>query len=189
MCVTESFCRTAESNPLYIICGMVQLLSCVRLFATPWTTARQASLSFTISWSLLKCMSTESVMPSNHLILCRPLLFLPSISPSIRVFSNHQLYFHKKCKKKKKEIRFIIPVLHRQQQKLGGLKNFPDFTVRQRESGSGNRPACSLTVFLPGMETWGRPGPWENLAWLIYHAVFIMLCRTVIQVFIHTFPF
>ena len=168
---------------------MVQLFSCVRLFVTPWTTARQASLSFTISWSLLKCMSTESVMPSNYLILCRPLLFLPSISPSIRVFSNHQLYFHKKCKKKKKEIRFIIPVLHRQQQKLGGLKNFPDFTVRQRESGSGNRPACSLTVFLPGMETWGRPGPWENLAWLIYHAVFIMLCRTVIQVFIHTFPF
>ena len=55
---------------------------------TPWTAARQASLSFTISWSLLKLMSIESVMPFNHLILCRPLLFLPSIFPSIRVFSN-----------------------------------------------------------------------------------------------------
>ena len=55
---------------------------------TPWTATRQASLSFTISWSLLKLMSTESVMPSKHLILCHPLLRLPSISPSIRVFSN-----------------------------------------------------------------------------------------------------
>ena len=66
----------------------VQLLSHVWLFGTPWTAARQASLSFTISWSLLKLMSTESVMPSNHLILCHPLLFLPSIFPSIRVFSS-----------------------------------------------------------------------------------------------------
>ena len=56
--------------------------------ATPWTTARQASLSITNSWSSLKLMSIESVMPSNHLILCRPLLLLPWITPSIRVFSN-----------------------------------------------------------------------------------------------------
>ena len=60
----------------------------VRLFVTPWTATSQASLSFTISWSLLKLMSIESVMPSSHLILCRPLLLLPSIFPSIRVFSN-----------------------------------------------------------------------------------------------------
>ena len=66
----------------------VQSLSRVRLFATPWTTAHQASLSITKSWSLLKLMSIESVMPSNHLILCRPLLLPPSIFPSIRVFSN-----------------------------------------------------------------------------------------------------
>ena len=66
----------------------VQLLSHVRLFATPWTAARQASLSITSSQSLPKPMSMESVMPSNHLILCRPLLLLPSIFPSIRVFSN-----------------------------------------------------------------------------------------------------
>ena len=61
----------------------VQLLSCVQLFATPWTAAQQASLSITSSWSLLKLTSIESVMPSNHLILCYPLLL-----PSIRVFSN-----------------------------------------------------------------------------------------------------
>ena len=66
----------------------VQPLGRVRLFTTPWTTAHQASLSITNSQSLLKLMSIESVMPSNHLILCRPLLLQPSIFPSIRVFSN-----------------------------------------------------------------------------------------------------
>ena len=66
----------------------VQLLSRVQLFATPWPAARQAFLSITNSWSLPKLMSIESVMPSNHLILCRPLLLPPSIFPSIRVFSN-----------------------------------------------------------------------------------------------------
>ena len=66
----------------------VQLLSHVQLFVIPWTTASQPSLSFTIFSSLLKLMSIESVMPSNHLILCHPLLLMPSIFPSIRVFSN-----------------------------------------------------------------------------------------------------
>ena len=66
----------------------VQLLSPVRPFETPWTAARQASLSITNSRSLLKLMSIKSVMPSSHLILCRPLLLLPSVLPSIRVFSN-----------------------------------------------------------------------------------------------------
>ena len=66
----------------------VQLLSCVRLFATPWTTARQASLSITNSWSPPKPISIESMMPSSHLILRCPLLLLPSIFPSIRVFSS-----------------------------------------------------------------------------------------------------
>ena len=69
----------------------VQLLSCVRLFATPWTAAHQASLSITNSQSLLKLMSIESVMLSNHLIICRPLLLLPSIFPSIRFFSNESV--------------------------------------------------------------------------------------------------
>ena len=69
----------------------VQSLSRVQLFATPWAAARQASLSITNSQSLLKLMSIELVMPSNHLILCRPLLLLPSIFPSIRVFSNESV--------------------------------------------------------------------------------------------------
>ena len=67
---------------------VVQLLSRVQLFVTPWTEARQASLSFTISLSLFNLMSIESVMPSNHLILCHPLLLLPSLFPSIGIFSN-----------------------------------------------------------------------------------------------------
>ena len=69
----------------------VQSLSYVWLFATPWSAARQASLSITNSRSLLKGMSIQWVMPSNHLILCHPLLLLPSIFPSIRVFSNESL--------------------------------------------------------------------------------------------------
>ena len=71
----------------------VQLLICVPLFVTPWTVALQASLSITISRSLLKLMSIELVMPSNYLILCRPLLLLPSIFHIIRVFSN-ELILH-----------------------------------------------------------------------------------------------
>ena len=67
---------------------VVRSLSRVQLFVALWTVALQASLSFIISWSLLKLMSIESLMPSNHLILCHPLLLLPSIFPSIRVFSN-----------------------------------------------------------------------------------------------------
>ena len=69
----------------------VQSLSHVRLFATPWTAARQASLSITNSQNLHKVMPMESVMPSNHLIICRPLLLLPTIFPSIRVFSNESV--------------------------------------------------------------------------------------------------
>ena len=76
--------------PLYLLSAIssVQLLSCVRLFATPWITARQASLSITNSRSSPRLMSIELVMPSGHLILCCPLLLLPPIPPSITVFSN-----------------------------------------------------------------------------------------------------
>ena len=70
------------------IFSSVQLLSRVRLFATPWTATHQASLSITNSWNPTKPMSFESVMPSSHLILCRPLLLLPSVFPGIGVFSN-----------------------------------------------------------------------------------------------------
>ena len=78
-------CLFGNHNQVFVV--VVQSLSCVQLIATPWTAARQASLTFTISRSLLKLISIESVMPSNHLILCCPLLLL-SIFPSIRVFSN-----------------------------------------------------------------------------------------------------
>ena len=101
---TEDICKNPRS-PLLVICYLwniiwfilvsfslpfssVQLLSRVRLFMTPWTAARQASLSITNSWSPPKPMSIQLVMPSNHLILCRPLLLLPSVFLSIRVFSN-----------------------------------------------------------------------------------------------------
>ena len=76
---------------MQILISSVQLLSHVRLFVTPWTAVCQTSLSITNSQSLLNLRSTESVMPSNHLILCRPLLLLPSIFPSIRVFSNESV--------------------------------------------------------------------------------------------------
>ena len=75
--------KEGETSQRFVV---VQSLSRVRLFETAWTAARQASLSFTVSQSLPKLMSIESVMPSNHLILCRPLLLLPSIFPSIKVF-------------------------------------------------------------------------------------------------------
>ena len=76
------------TNAMNVRFSSVQSLSRVRLFATPWTAACQASLSITNSQGLIKHMSIESVMPSNHLILCHPLLLLPSIFSSIRVFSN-----------------------------------------------------------------------------------------------------
>ena len=82
---------TRKDAPHWSLFSSVQLLSRVRLFATPWITAHQASLSITTSQSLPKLVSIESVMPSSHLILCRPLLLLPSIFPSIRVFSNESV--------------------------------------------------------------------------------------------------
>ena len=74
----------AQQQIFWFVIVIVESLSCVQLFVTPWTAACQASLSFTISWSLLRFMSIELVMLSNHLILCCPLLLLPSIFPSIR---------------------------------------------------------------------------------------------------------
>ena len=92
MFVVQSYpmhCRMLSSiSGLYPLDFVVRSLNRVQLFAAPWNAARQASLSFITSQSLLKLMSFELVMPSNHLILCHPLLLLPSIFPSIRVFSN-----------------------------------------------------------------------------------------------------
>ena len=88
-----SCCPDSVASVLICCTGYtsVQLLSCVRLFVIPWTEAQQASLSITNSQSLLKLMSIESVMPSNHLILSCPLLLLPSIFSSIRVFSKESV--------------------------------------------------------------------------------------------------
>ena len=94
--ITDPFRISDYSKMQYVLSckfSSVQLLSCIRLFVTTWTTAIQASLFITSSWSLPKLMSIESVMPSNHVILCHPLLLLPSIFPSIRVFSN-ELVLH-----------------------------------------------------------------------------------------------
>ena len=87
-CLARRVAVHSCQNQMICLLSSVQSLSCFRLFATPWTAALQASLSFTISQSLLKLMSIESVMPSNHLILCCPLLLLPSIFPNIRVSSS-----------------------------------------------------------------------------------------------------
>ena len=91
VCINTCVCTSWEQSSWLRLLSSVQFgqsLSHVRLIVTPWTAARQASLSFTISRSLLKLKFIESVKPSNHLILCRPLLLLPSVFPSIRVFSN-----------------------------------------------------------------------------------------------------
>ena len=98
-CPLSQWCHPTISSPVVpfsshlqsfpaSVSQSVQSLSRVRLFVTPWIVARQASLSITNSWSSLRLTSIESVMPSSHLILCRPLLLLPPIPPSIRVFSN-----------------------------------------------------------------------------------------------------
>ena len=89
--VHEFYYRQKLHRSLLLYLSSVQLLSCVQLFATPWTAAHQASWSISNSRSSLKLMSIESVMPSNHLILCCSLLLLPSIFPSIRVFSNESV--------------------------------------------------------------------------------------------------
>ena len=88
----SNFHSLTHSKKQCFVNSSVQLLSHVLLFVTPWTAACQASLSFTISWSLLKLMSIEWVMPSNHLILCCPLL-LPSLFPSVRIFPNESALY------------------------------------------------------------------------------------------------
>ena len=91
--------RKAITNLVHF--SSVQSLSHVQLFATPWITARQASLSITNSWNSLKLTSIESVMPSSHLILCHPLFLLPPIPPSIRAFSNESDQPRQHIKKQK----------------------------------------------------------------------------------------
>ena len=85
--IIASILQMRQGSHQTAVCCSVSL-SHVQLFKTPWTAAHQASLSFTVSWSLLRLMSLKLAMPSNHLILCHLLLFLPSVFPSIRIFSS-----------------------------------------------------------------------------------------------------
>ena len=85
----KDFVFSCRLSKLFLFC--CSIVHCIQLFVTPWTAACQSSLSFIISWSLLKLMSIQSMMPSSHLILCHPLLLLPSIFPSIRVFSSESV--------------------------------------------------------------------------------------------------
>ena len=91
MNLKDGYDQTAYLSININMFSSVQLLSHVSLFATPWTAAYQASLSITNFYTLLKLMSSKSMMPSNHLIVCHPLLLTPSILPSIRVFSNESV--------------------------------------------------------------------------------------------------
>ena len=96
---------------LYVQFSSVQSLCCVQLFVTPWTEAHQASLSIANSRSLLKFMSIELVMPSNHLILCHPLLLLPSIFPSIRVCSNESVLHIRWPKQRSLQIHISVCII------------------------------------------------------------------------------
>ena len=97
-CIGTQFLYYWATREAHISFSSVQSLSHVQLFATPWIAARQASMSITNCRSLLKPMSIESVMPSNRLILCRPLLLLPPIPPSIRVFANDSILSYEVAK-------------------------------------------------------------------------------------------
>ena len=114
LCMAESLCYPPEIITALLIDSQfssVQSLCCVQLFVTPWTAAHQASLPITNSWRLLKLLSIQLVMPSNHLILCHPLLLLPSIFPSIRISSNesvNRLYSNTKENVLKKECLYFI---------------------------------------------------------------------------------
>ena len=138
----------------------VQSLSCVRLFVTPWTAARQASLSITNSWSPPKPMSIESVMPSSHLILCHPLLLLPSIFPRIRVFSNESaLRTEKAMAPHSSTLVWKIPWM----EEPGGLQSMGSLRV-----GHDWMTSLSIFTFTHWRRNW-QPTPvflpWKSQGW------------------------
>ena len=120
--------RFSAPSTLSMLSQFSSVASRVRLFATPWTAACQASLSITNCWSPPKPMSIESVMPSNHLILCHPLLLLPSIFPSIRVFSNESAL----CSRWPKYWSFSFLAPHKWKQKWW----FPSHTLKHPKDSS-----------------------------------------------------
>ena len=134
-----------------------QMLSCVRLFATPWTAAHQGSLSFSISWSLLRLMSIESVMPSNHLILCRPLLLLSAIFPSISVFPSESV-LHIRWPKYR-SFSFSISLSN----EYSGLISWKS-TVDNTQNPINNRTSLNLG-FLGGSVVKSLPAVQETWVW------------------------
>ena len=162
----------------------VQSLCPVRLFATPWIAAHQASLSITNSQSSLRLTSIESVMPSSHLILCRPLLLLPSIPPSIRVFSNEST-LHMRWPKYWSFSFSIIPF-----KEIPGLISFRmdwlDLLVVQGTLKSllqhHNTPACSGQPHFPVCSTYHQLWPDQNKSWRT-HGSFCILHQHVGQFF------
>ena len=157
-----------KDSVVYINIVVVQLLSCVQFFATPWMAAHQASLSFTFSKSLLKLMSTESVMPSNHLILCHPLLLQPSIFSGIRVFSNELVL----CIRWSKYWSFSFSISPSNE--YSGLISFRvdwfDLLAVQgtlkslhEDGASGKEPTCQCRrCKIEGFDSWVRKIPWRR---------------------------
>ena len=131
-----------NSTPLSFILVIVQLLSQDRLFATPWTAACQAFLSFTISQSLLKLVSIESVMPSNHLIFCRPLLLLPSTFPSIRVFSKGLALLIRWSKYWSFSLRISPSSVY---SGLISFKLYKPSSINKRQQGAWNTKLCGIS--------------------------------------------
>ena len=154
-------------NLPYLQFSSVQLLSRVRLFATPWIAACQASLSITNSQSSLRLTSIESVMPSSHLILCHPLLFLPPIPPSIRVFSSESTLCMRWPKYwsfsfsiiPSKEIPGLISFRMDWLDLLAGLSRVFSNTTVQKHQFFGAQPSSQSNSHI---HTWplGKPQPW-----------------------------
>ena len=147
---------TTGRQAFFIHFGSVQSLGRVRLFATPWTEARQTSLSISNSRSLLKLMPIESVMPSSHLILCRPLLLLPSVFPSIWVFSNESA-LHMRWPKYW-SFSFSISPSNKHSALISFRMDFYMFAWRQMDPPSITLIVCVLNFILKELH-WHIPRP------------------------------
>ena len=152
---------TWQNESITTSVSSVQSLSHVQLFATPWIAACQASLSITNSWNLLRLMSIESVMPSNHLILCHPLFFLPSIFPSIRVFSDESVLRIRWPK----YWSFSFNMMSRYKTSTYPSKwlHFIHQSKFPAEPGHTSISKSSLTDITPGLQHSSHPANWAHL--------------------------